>query len=137
MSTTAQPVARCYDALLPGGQSLARRGRPSKDRPLKIVMPYFDENPLQKLAQLHGSTDHELDLRGKTTDEALQAVEALLHAPNPADSYLVRFDPASDDGRETLFLPLGRRLLQARRDGHIKRCLPSADGAAYFVAFKE
>jgi hypothetical protein len=100
-------------------------------------MPYFDENPLQGLAPLYRSTDRELDLRGKTTDEALLAIEQLLQAPNPADSYLVRFDPASDDGRETLFLPLGRRLLQARRDGHIKRCLPSPDGAAYFVAFKD
>lgn len=117
------------------GQALARRGHPSYDRPFKISMPYFDDNPLQKLAELHGASDCELDLRGKTADEALQAIEELLHVPNPADSYLVRFDPASDDGRETLFLPLGRRLLQARRDGHIKRCLPSADGAAFFVAF--
>ena len=100
-------------------------------------MPYFDDNPLQKLAQLHGASDCELDLRGKTADEALQAIEQLLRTANPADSYLVRFDPASDDGRETLFLPLGRRLLQARRDGHIKRCLPSADGAGYFIAFKD
>ncbi|MGB5199594.1 MAG: hypothetical protein WBN68_01025 [Sedimenticolaceae bacterium] len=100
-------------------------------------MPYFDDNPLQKLAQLHGAGDCELDLRGKTADEALQAIEQLLRTANPADSYLVRFDPASDDGRETLFLPLGRRLLQARRDGHIKRCLPSADGAGYFIAFKD
>ncbi len=100
-------------------------------------MPYFEDNPLQKLAPLHSATDCELDLRGKSADEALQAIEQLLRTANPADSYLVRFDPPSNDGRETLFLPLGRRLLQARRDGHIQRCLPSADGAAYFVAFND
>jgi len=98
-------------------------------------MPYFDENPLQKLAFQAGDADALLDLRGMSNDQAMQAVESLLSDPVSAKSTLIRFDPAADDGRETLFQPLGRRLLQARREGSLSRCLPAADGAAYFVSF--
>ena len=98
-------------------------------------MPFFEQNPLTKLTLQPGAADHELDLRGIPRAAALQLVEHLLAAPEPAASYLIRFDPAANDGRETLFLPIGRRLLQARRDGQIAQCLPAADGAGYFVAF--
>jgi hypothetical protein len=59
----------------------------------------------------------------------------LLNGPASAKSYLIRFDPAANDGCETLFQPLGRRLLEARREGRIGRCLPDSDGAAYFIRF--
>jgi hypothetical protein len=98
-------------------------------------MPYFDENPLLKLALQAGDAEAVLDLRGMTEQQAIQAVEQLLDHPAPARDYLVRFDPPSNDGRETLFLPLGRRLLQARRDGCLSRFLPSPDGAGYFISF--
>jgi hypothetical protein len=98
-------------------------------------MPYFNENPLDKLVFQPGAADAELDLRGLPAAHAMRAVEQVLHDPSPAGSYLIRFDPAGDDGHETLFLPLGRRLLQARRDGLLQRCLPASDGAAYFIAF--
>ena len=99
-------------------------------------MPYFDENPLQRLALQAEDADAEFDLRGLTNDLAMQRVERLLDEA-PDHTVLIRFDAARDDGRETLFLPLGRRLLAARRDGRIKRCLPAADGAAYFVVFAD
>lgn len=98
-------------------------------------MPFFDDNPLQRLALEAPHADAVLDLRGCEIAEALRAIEDLLQRRGPAESYLVRFDPATGDGRETPFLPLGRRLLQARRDGVLMRCLPSADGAGYFIAF--
>ena len=98
-------------------------------------MPYFDENPLEKLVFQPGDADDELDLRNIPNDQAMAAVEQLLAEPPKAASYLIRFEAATDDGRETLFLPLGRRLLQARRDGVISRCLPVSDGAGYFIAF--
>jgi hypothetical protein len=57
--------------------------------------------------------------------------------PSPRKaSHLIRFAGARDDGRETLFLPIGRRLLQARRDGILSRCVPAADGAGYYIAFR-
>ena len=100
-------------------------------------MPYFDQNPLEKLAFQAGDADAELDLRGLSADQAMQAVEQLLTDRTSAKSCLIRFDPAADDGRETLFQPLGRRLLEARRSGRLTRCLPSADGAAYFISFPD
>lgn len=100
-------------------------------------MPFFDENPLARLTFQADEAQTVLDLRGLAQHEAMQAVETLLAARAQTDSCLIRFDPAGNDGQETLFLPLGRRLLQARREGRLARCLPAADGAAYFIAFAE
>lgn len=98
-------------------------------------MPFFDQNPLEKLVFQPGDAQALLDLSGVPSSEAMQRVEKLLSEPGAAASYLIRFDAANADGRETLFLPLGRRLLQARRAGRLKRCLPAADGAGYFIEF--
>lgn len=98
-------------------------------------MPYFEDNPLSELALHAGEADREIDLCGLTNEEALRRIETLLADSEHSGSALIRFDPASGDGRETLFLPLGRRLLAARRDGLLKRCLPVQSGDAYFVEF--
>lgn len=100
-------------------------------------MPYFDENPLQKIALQAGDADALLDLQGMPTEQAMQAVERLLLEPTSARSLLIRFDGAGEDGRETLFQPLGRRLLQARREGRLSRCIPTPDGAGYFISFAD
>ena len=100
-------------------------------------MPFFDQNPLQKLAFQPGDAESTLDLRGMSDELAMQQVERLLNDGSKRKTWLIRFDPATDDGRETLFLPLGRRLLEARRAGLIARCLPASDGAAYFIAFAD
>lgn len=100
-------------------------------------MPYFDDNPLQHLAFATGDAQATLNLRGMPPTQAMQAVEALLDAAPAGVSYLIQFDPPADDGRETLFGPLGRRLLAARREGALRRCLPAADGAAYFIVFTD
>lgn len=96
-------------------------------------MPYFDENPLGKLALQSGETEMELDLRGLPADEAMQRVEALLQEQAPPARVLIRFDPATGDGRETLFLPLGRRLLAARKAGQLHSCLPTASADGYVI----
>jgi hypothetical protein len=98
-------------------------------------MPYFDQNPLEKLALQASEAEASLDLRGQAPEQALQAVEQLLRQAPPGKSFLIQFDPASGDGHETLFLPLGKRLLRARREGCLQRCLPVPDGAAYFILF--
>lgn len=100
-------------------------------------MPFFEQNPLDKLALQPGAADAELDLRGLSGEDAMRRVEALLTSPDQARSCVVRFDAARNDGRETLFIPVGRRLLEARRDGILRRCLPLADGAGYFIAFPD
>lgn len=99
-------------------------------------MPFFDDNPLQNLAFQPGDADATLDLCGTPQAEALAQVEALLLDPGVPASYLILFDQAGQDGGETLFLPLGRRLLEARRKGQLSRCLPIADGTGYFIAFR-
>lgn len=100
-------------------------------------MPYFDENPLHKLTFQAEDAESTLDLRGMADDMAMQQVERLITDGGDEQTWLIRFDPATDDGRETLFLPLGRRLLAARRAGLISRCMPASDGTAYFIALSD
>lgn len=98
-------------------------------------MPFFEHNPLSGLAATREQAEAELDLRGLRFEDALLRVEALLDGSRTgiAASYLIRFDPAVPGGGETLFLPLGRRLLAARRAGILESCLPLPDGAAYYI----
>jgi hypothetical protein len=96
-------------------------------------MPFFDADPLARLAAQPEATDRTIDLRGIGNDEALARIERLLAEAADAERLLILFDAAADDGRETLFLPLGRRLLAARRDGRLQRCLPLQGGSGYFV----
>ena len=104
---------------------------------LPVAMPFFEQNPLEKLLFQPGDAEAELDLQGIPADQAMQTVETLLSSPGAVNTCMLRFDAASNDGRETLFIPLGRRLLQARREGILSRCLPLADGAGYFIAFPD
>jgi hypothetical protein len=96
-------------------------------------MPFFNENPLEKLALQAEDADQTLDLRGMDEHQALARVEDLLNDSGACGSYLVHFDAATAATRETLFLPVGRRLLQARRDGVIRRCLPVSDASGYYI----
>lgn len=98
-------------------------------------MPFFEQNPLQQLTIQPGEADTELDLRGLANEPAMAAVNDLLARSEMRGTCLIRFTAATNDGQETLFLPLGRRLLQARRDGRLNRCLPTSDGAGYFIEF--
>jgi len=100
-------------------------------------MPFFDANPLEKLALQPDAADAELDLHGLTAAQAIQRVEQLLASDTTVTSYAIRFDAATEDGRETLFLPVGRCLLEARRTGRIARCLPLTAGNGFFIAFKD
>jgi len=99
-------------------------------------MPFFEENPLRKLALAADTRDAEpLPLHGLPATEALERLEQTIgrvreHAC--PDGIVVTFDQPFGDGRETLFLPIGRRLLEARRAGHITRCLPLAEGNGYY-----
>lgn len=98
-------------------------------------MPFYDDNPLEHLALSTAEAEQTLDLRGLEAGPAMLRVERLLQTRSGTESWLIRFDPATDDGRETLFLPLGRRLLDARRDGTLTHCLPVANGTGYVITF--
>ncbi len=96
-------------------------------------MPHFSENPLANLAFDPGTIDRTIHLDGSNETAALARVERLIAKAPPGQCLLLRFPPAAGDGRETLFQPLGRFLLKARRAGRIARCLPVADGAGYVI----
>ena len=98
-------------------------------------MPFFEKNPLGKLAALRDQTDVQLDLRGMDETQARERLSQAIEQGVPA-RFAVRFDAARGDGRETLFLPLGRLLLEARRTGRISRCLPFPEGDGYYVEVK-
>lgn len=102
-------------------------------------MPHFASNPLEKLKLSPGTADDTLDLRGMPRERALAQLEQLLSDSTAvsARSVHIRFDPPAGDGSETLFQPVGRRLLQARRNGLLKSCLPVSDGAGYFIVFAD
>ena len=98
-------------------------------------MPHFATNPLKTLGRQAAEAEAELDLRGLSVADALASVDRLISDPS-ADkprSYRLCFDPASGDGTETLFQPLGRHLLQARRAGQLQSCLPLPDGNGYYI----
>jgi hypothetical protein len=97
-------------------------------------MPEFENNPLQKLAFNTRDADETIELGGLDPARALARVEALIEQAPRGRRYLLRFEPARGDGRETLFQPLGRLLLEARRAGRLASCLPAADGAGYLIS---
>lgn len=100
-------------------------------------MPHFPSNPLENLAIDPGELDRVVDLQTEDPAAALSEVDALIDQATAGERLLLRFPPPAGDGRETLFQPLGRHLLQARREGRLARCLPAADGAGYIVVLPE
>lgn len=102
-----------------------------------VNMPYFEENPLSKLDISADSADEVLDLRGLEQNRALVLVEQLLNKPDNGRSYLILFDKATGDGKETLFLPLGRQLLTAKQAGLVKSFLPTKDSSSFFIRFDD
>jgi len=100
-------------------------------------MPTFETNPLENLQFLPGDADEEIELANMPHDQALALVEKLLEKGALGRSYCLRFAPSKGDGKETLFQPLGRLLLAARKNGVLSRCLPISDGAGYFIAIAD
>ena len=112
--------------------SLAHAAR----RPDLTPMPNFDP---ATAARLHGtatSADRELDLRGASPALAHAAIAAALaDTPREPTSLLVRISPATPTSGETLFQPVARQLLTARRDGLVLNFapLPPDAGAGFHV----
>ncbi len=98
-------------------------------------MTVYEQNPLERLALQPGDVEEEFDLGSLGAEAALHRLDAFLEQAAHAEArrYAIRFAPARGDGRQTLFQPIGRHLLQARKQGHIARCLPLSDGSGYYV----
>lgn len=104
-------------------------------------MPYFDDFYAKKLRGSLGVADADsvLDLRGAgRADAALKDLTELLERSRFAapTTVAIRLDPPPEGGGETLFQPVGRLLLDAKRRGWIERLhtLPPGDGLGFYLA---
>ncbi len=103
-------------------------------------MPHFEEFYANKLLGNLGLVDAEsvLDLRGASREQAALSIQDMLERSRfaAAKSVAIRLDPPPEGGGETLFQPVGRLLLDAKRRGWIERLqtLPARDGLGFYVA---
>ena len=103
-------------------------------------MPHFDEFYASKLRGGLGVTDAEsvLDLRGASLDQAKASIQDMLERSRFAQtkSVAIRLSPPPEGGGETLFQPVGKALLEAKKRGWIDRLqtLPTDDGLGFYVA---
>ncbi|WP_407526786.1 hypothetical protein [Methylobacterium oryzisoli] len=103
-------------------------------------MPHFDEFYANKLRGTLGVTDAEsvLDLRGTARPKAEASLTDMLERSRFAKgkTVAVRLDGPAPGGGETLFQPVGRLLLEAKRRGWVDRLqtLPAQDGLGFYVA---
>ncbi len=102
-------------------------------------MPHFEEFYANKLRGSLGLTDAEavLDLRGATREQAAASIQDMLERSRFAatKTVAVLLDPPPPGGGETLFQPIGKALLEAKKRGWIDRLqtLPAQDGLGFYV----
>ncbi len=102
-------------------------------------MPHFDDFYAAKLRGGLGQADADsiLDLRGASVAQALASLDALIESSRfgAPKSVAVLLDPPPEGGGETLFQPVGRQLLDARRKGLVIRLnpLPAHDGLGFYA----
>lgn len=103
-------------------------------------MPFFDADEVANLARGAEDAEQTLDLRGALVDEAREALSRLLETSrfSPPSTVVVLIDPAGPETGETLFLPVGRQLLDARRRQWVTAFSPLANpaGGGFFVALR-
>ncbi len=99
-------------------------------------MPLFEPDSTRALVGDRATGEHMLDLRGVSLSHARTAISQMLEQLRSAEptSVVIRIDPATATSGETLFLPIGRQLLEARRRGLITRFhpLPEANGGGFY-----
>jgi hypothetical protein len=102
-------------------------------------MPHFDEFYANKLRGGLGVTDAEsvLDLRGAPREQAAASLQDMLERSRfgAAKAVAVRLDAPAEGGGETLFQPIGKALLEAKKRGWIDRLqtLPAQDGLGFYL----
>ncbi|TXN65523.1 hypothetical protein [Methylobacterium sp. WL6] len=103
-------------------------------------MPHFEDFYADKLRGGLGVTDAEsvMDLRGANRATAEASLNEMLERSRFAKgkTVAIRLDPPPEGGGETLFQPVGRLLLDAKRRGLVDRLqtLPAGDGLGFYVA---
>ncbi|TVR60518.1 MAG: hypothetical protein EA420_14010 [Candidatus Competibacteraceae bacterium] len=102
-------------------------------------MPLFAPHEIRHLVGDRTEAEAILDLCGADRQQAHDAIERLLEhgGLGPSTRVIIRLDPATPTSGETLFLPVGRHLLAARRQRRIARfsTLPDADGGGFYLEF--
>jgi hypothetical protein len=102
-------------------------------------MPHFEEFYADKLRGTLGVTDAEsvLDLRDASREQAAASIQDMLERSRFAQrkAVAVRLAPPPEGGGETLFQPVGKALLEAKKRGWIERLqtLPAHDGLGFYV----
>lgn len=102
-------------------------------------MPHFEEFYANKLRGSFGVADAEavLDLRGATREQAVASLQDMLERSRFADkkSVAVQLAGPPEGGGETLFQPIGKALLEAKKRGWIDRLqtLPAHDGLGFYL----
>jgi hypothetical protein len=102
-------------------------------------MPHFEEFYANKLRGSLGVAEAEavLDLRGASRDQAAASLQEMLERSRFAasKSVAIRLEAPPEGGGETLFQPIGKALLEARKRGWIEhlQTLPAHDGLGFYV----
>jgi len=100
-------------------------------------VPHLDQDQIRALVGDQAFADFELDLRGVSAEQARIAIERMLegHGFVETTTVVIRIDPATPTSGETLFLPVGRQLLDARRRDLVRHFtpLPEGDGGGFHV----
>ena len=95
------------------------------------------ERLLRRLSEAGADADYELDLRDLDRAHAEESVRRMLERNRFTEprSIRIRLAPPPEGGGETLFQPIGRLLLEARRHGVLSRLspLPPDSGVGYRV----
>jgi hypothetical protein len=102
-------------------------------------MPHFEEFYADKLRGTLGVADAEsvLDLRSASREQAAASIQDMLERSRFAQrkAVAIRLTPPPAGGGETLFQPVGKALLEAKKRGWIERLqtLPAHDGLGFYV----
>lgn len=102
-------------------------------------MPHFEEFYANKLRGSLGTVDAEavLDLRNASREQAAASIQDMLERSRfgQAKAVAIRLAPPPEGGGETLFQPVGKALLEAKKRGWIERLqtLPAQDGLGFYV----
>ncbi|WP_201842589.1 hypothetical protein [Microvirga zambiensis] len=102
-------------------------------------MPHFEEFYANKLRGGLGVVDADsvLDLRSAGREQAAASIQDMLERSRFATpkSVAIRLNPPAEGGGETLFQPIGKALLEAKKRGWIARLqtLPAQDGLGFYV----
>jgi len=100
-------------------------------------MDQIDARQLDRLTLRNPIADYELNLRGATPALAERSIATMLERSRfrRPRLILVSLDPPSPGGGETLFQPVGRQLLEARRAGLLSLCRALDPSAIAGVGF--